>query len=83
MREPELPTTQVEYIPPSSKVIDRYSRKVCQTLAPKFGIHDQQQQTELVRGFTNFVKTIVQIHVKYLNKEVAHDAQPVSKPGTT
>lgn len=63
----------IEYIAPQEKFLEQYAHKVATTLARRFQVNDPEQQAEFQRGFSAFVKTIVQIHVKHLNGDLQHE----------
>lgn len=69
------PAKSVEYVAPPSKALDQYASEVCRALEQKLCSQSDKQQSEFVRGFAAFVKTIVRIHVKYLNQGGQHEEQ--------
>lgn len=57
---------QVIYEPPSRDAVNRFARSVCRELAhqhPEFAL-----ETPHVNDFINFVRVVVNIQTKYLNK---------------
>lgn len=70
MGETTNPNTyrEVTYIPPEHEVLEMYAQSVCDALRKREG--DENYRHEVTRGFTEFIKTIVQIQTKYLNRTV-------------
>lgn len=52
------------YVPPEADEIDQYAEGVCRRLVQD----DEQTRNELIRGFATFMKVIVRINAKHLNK---------------
>ena len=69
MDEPQSQTNtnQVLYFAPKPEAIEKYARFVCNALAERHG--EEYRKTEIVNGFTNFVKVVVRIHAKHLNRQ--------------
>lgn len=57
---------QQVYIPPEPDELDRYAERVCQGMQQQ----DSKPQHDLIRGFSTFMKLVVRIQAKHLNKGV-------------
>lgn len=81
MREPqqlplikmELPPCvgrPVEYVPPAPKQVDEYVQAVCKELTSKNGTN--YCDTDFVPGLTTFMRVILSIQTKHLNRGGHH-----------
>ena len=61
---------QVEYLPPSAETIRRYGHAVSRQLYKE--TIAQASFTELSQGFTEFVRVLVRIQMKALNRRNGH-----------
>jgi len=57
---------QVVYVPPTPDAIDHYAYAVCKQLGQ--GDDEQRRNTAFVREFASFMKVVVRITAKHLNK---------------
>ncbi len=63
----------VEYVPPTTELVEKYIHKVCKQLTRKT---DQNHcDTDFVRGLTTFMNVVVRIQTRYLNQGVNHVQQ--------
>lgn len=53
---------EIEYVPPSPAILDSYARSVCERLGGDYC------KPEVVRGFSEFLRTISEIYCKQLNR---------------
>ena len=60
--KPQL-DTNVLYSPPAPEALEAFARKVCQ------GLGSSYTSTEIVDGFSTFIKVVADINVKKENKE--------------
>lgn len=56
---------KVEYVPPSNEVIEHFARTACQELG--------HNDPTIVRGFSDFMKTIGHICANNLNRKAASE----------
>lgn len=66
---------EVVYVAPPAEIVDEYARAVCTKLAERHG--GQQANTETVRGFSAFIRAVVQTQVNYLNRRGNHVTQEI------
>lgn len=63
-------TRQIVYVSPPPEQIEKFAYAVCKQLGEKHG--ENYCDTETVRSFSSFLKTVVSIKVKTMNAEAAH-----------
>jgi hypothetical protein len=63
-------TRPVEYVPPQLEVIDTYVQKVCKQLTRHNG--EDYCDTDFVHGLTTFMKLVVSIQIRHLNRGAKH-----------
>ena len=57
---------QYVYIPPEADTIDKYCEFVCRRIGQ--GSDDEQLPNDMLRGFSTFMKMVVKIKAKHLNR---------------
>jgi hypothetical protein len=68
--KPTDQTRPIEYVPPSPDTIRQYAHAVCRRLYVQN--ESEPNFTEFFQEFTAFVRVIVRIQTKYLNRREPH-----------
>jgi hypothetical protein len=68
----QMRSPSIRYVPPTPDELDQYADQLCCQMEQS---REQLPSIELIQGFATFIKTVVKIKTKALNKGVEYDAE--------